>query len=69
MILDLSCFFAGLTPLIRLRRALASMFENSLGSNRVRRRFAADTRMKNADSLDVVASPVDHDPARGDLLE
>jgi hypothetical protein len=26
-----------------------------LGSNRVRRRFAADTRMKTADWLDVVA--------------
>ncbi len=32
----------------------------SLGSNRARRRFEADTRMKNADWLDVVA--------RGDSL-
>jgi len=35
-----------------------------LGSNRVRRRFAGATRMKNADWLDVVASPVDQTTTR-----
>ena len=37
----------------------------SLGSNRARRRFEADTRMKNADWLDVVArarSDLDSEP-------
>jgi len=45
-------------PLTRLKASpLLSNVQEFLGSNRVRRRFAAYTRMKNADWLDVVASP------------
>src|SRR5271165_5723740 len=42
-------------PLIRRRCCRSFEIRGALGSNRVRRRFGADTRMKNADWLDVIA--------------
>jgi hypothetical protein len=42
-------------PLIRLRCCRDFEVRERLGSNRARRRFALDTRMKNADWLDVIA--------------
>ena len=65
MIFDLP-FFRGLTPLIRLELLpLISMFETFRVESCPAVGFAAYTRTKNADELDVVASPgLDQDPQR-----
>jgi hypothetical protein len=55
-------------PLIRSRCCRSFEVRELLGSNRVRRRFGADTRMKNADWLDVTAGDgLIVDRARSDL--
>ena len=68
MIFDLP-FFRGLTPLIRLELLpRTSTFETFRVESCPAVGFAAYTRTKNADELDVVASPgLDQDPARSDL--
>jgi hypothetical protein len=66
---DLSFFFAGYAS--HPPEAYPSFdIRELLGSNRGRRRFAGDTRMKNADWLDVVAAPdrITTRP-RSDLME